>query len=478
MLDRIRTYHLGVRTATLYPNELRAHIIILPNFLYNYFMFNNRMDLGAVGGNIAMATTWQEDEYGELFLEDCEKLFALFSNNKLEKLQILSEAGYSIRHVRKRQKRFEVHQLRKDKHPIDSYTQKTSYISFANITLSMILDLLREINDFFSSYTFIKNTIISLNLSSRDIWIYTHIKHLIYDPRYLFSLRVELILEENGIHEKAAMSFSKQDNFSTLLSGWQKHATDLLKRAKIILQAKPCKGGNLPVLLGPGVTGILLHEAIGHGLEADFHAKKSSVFYNKLNTMISGDFVNIYDDGTINNARGSIAFDDEGTESRKNILVENGRLVGLMCDKFFGEEIGRYSTGNGRRQSFKHYPMPRMTNTYMDRGPHSVEEMISSIKEGIYGVDFSHGQVDITSGNFAFSGSLMYWIQDGKISHPVRGCTLSGLGINVLAGILGVGNDLAFDPSGGTCGKNGQWVPVGVGQPSILINSLMVGSRV
>ena len=255
----------------------------------------------------------------------------------------------------------------------------------------------------------------------------------------------------------------------------QEAAREALRQSLVSLEAKPAPAGEMDVLLGPGWPGILLHEAIGHGLEGDFHRKKTSVFTKLMGERIAAKGITVVDDGTIPNRRGSISIDDEGTPSRRNTLIEDGVLVGLMQDRMNARLMGVAPTGNGRRQSYAHAPMPRMTNTFMMAGDKAPEEIQRSIKKGLYAKSFGGGQVDITSGKFVFSCTEAYLIEDGRITTPVKGATLIGSGADALMRISMVGNDMALDPGIGTCGKQGQGVPVGVGQPTIRIDRLTVG---
>jgi len=231
----------------------------------------------------------------------------------------------------------------------------------------------------------------------------------------------------------------------------------------------------MPVVLGPGWPGVLLHEAIGHGLEGDFNRKKTSAFAGLMGQRIASAGVSVVDDGTLPERRGSLTVDDEGTPSQRTVLIEDGVLVGYMQDRQNARLMGMQPTGNGRRQSFAHHPMPRMTNTYMLAGAHDPREIIATVKRGLYAVNFGGGQVDITSGKFVFSASEAYRIEDGKLGPSVKGATLIGNGPDVLTKVTMVGNDLALDAGIGTCGKDGQGVPVGVGQPTLLVERLTVG---
>jgi TldD protein len=256
---------------------------------------------------------------------------------------------------------------------------------------------------------------------------------------------------------------------------WQDAAREALRQSLVSLEAKPAPAGEMDVLLGPGWPGILLHEAVGHGLEGDFHRKKTSVFTGMLGSRVAAKGVTVVDDGTIANRRGSITIDDEGTPSNSTTLIEDGILVGLMQDRLNARLMGVAPTGNGRRQSYAHAPMPRMTNTYMLAGDKDPDEIRRSIKRGLFAKSFGGGQVDITSGKFVFSCTEAYLIENGEITRPVKGATLIGAGADALTRISMVGNDMALDSGIGTCGKQGQGVPVGVGQPTLRIDRLTVG---
>ena len=256
---------------------------------------------------------------------------------------------------------------------------------------------------------------------------------------------------------------------------WQHEVREAVRQALVNLEAEDAPAGSMPVVLGPGWPGVLLHEAIGHGLEGDFNRKGTSAFAGKMGERVASELCTVVDDGTLAERRGSLSVDDEGTPASCTTLIENGRLTGYMQDKLNARLSGNQPTGNGRRESFAHLPMPRMTNTYMLAGPHDPEEIIASVDDGLYAVGFAGGQVDITSGQFVFSASEAYLIKNGKIAHPVRGATLIGNGPDVLTRVSMVGNDLKLDNGIGVCGKEGQSVPVGVGQPTLKIDTLTVG---
>ena len=297
------------------------------------------------------------------------------------------------------------------------------------------------------------------------------------DIRPMARLNISVIVEQNGRRESGGMGGGGRYGLARLMepAHWQALAREALRIALVNLEAVPAPAGVMDVVLGAGWPGILLHEAIGHGLEGDFNRKKTSAFAGLMGQQIAAKGVTVLDDGTIPDRRGSISFDDEGTPSAKNVLIEDGKLVGYMQDRQNARLMGVAPTGNGRRESHAHIPMPRMTNTYMLGGNDAPDEIVASLKDGIYAVGFGGGQVDITNGKFVFSCTEAYRVQNGKIGAPVKGATLIGDGATALKQIRAIGNDMAMDPGIGNCGKAGQWVPVGVGQPTLLIGGLTVG---
>ncbi|MEE1562764.1 MAG: metallopeptidase TldD-related protein, partial [Alphaproteobacteria bacterium] len=256
---------------------------------------------------------------------------------------------------------------------------------------------------------------------------------------------------------------------------WKASVDEALRQALVNLESVAAPAGEMTVVLGPGWPGILLHEAVGHGLEGDFNRKNTSAFSGLVGERVAALGVTVIDDGTLENRRGSITIDDEGTPPKRTVLIEDGILKGYMFDRMNAHLMGAEPTGNGRRQSYAHAPMPRMTNTYMLGGDQPRDEIIASVKKGVYAVSFNGGSVDITSGKFVFSASEAYLIEDGKIGTPIKGATLIGNGPDVLTKVSMIGNDMALDPGIGTCGKDGQHVPVGVGQPTLKIDGLTVG---
>ena len=297
------------------------------------------------------------------------------------------------------------------------------------------------------------------------------------DVRPMARLNISVIVEQGGRRETGGMGGGGRFGLKALLDPghWQPVAREALRIALVNLEAVPAPAGMMDIVLGPGWPGILLHEAIGHGLEGDFNRKGTSAFAGLMGSRIAAPGVTVLDDGTIPDRRGSISVDDEGTASNRTVLIEDGVLVGYMQDRQNARLMGVASTGNGRRESFAHIPMPRMTNTYMLAGQDDPAAMVAGLKDGIWAVGFGGGQVDITSGKFVFSCTEAYRVQNGKIGAPVKGATLIGDGATALKNIRAIGNDLQLDPGIGNCGKAGQWVPVGVGQPSLLIGGLTVG---
>jgi TldD protein len=297
------------------------------------------------------------------------------------------------------------------------------------------------------------------------------------DVRPLVRCNVTVTVEQNGRREQASCGGGGRSDYSFFLEGDRAtgYARDAVRQALVNLDAVAAPAGTLPVVLGPGWPGILLHEAIGHGLEGDFNRKGTSAFAGRVGEQVASPLCTVVDDGTLSGRRGSLNIDDEGIPSQNTVLIEKGILKGYMQDRMNAGLMGVSPTGNGRRESYAHLPMPRMTNTYMLAGNHDPQEIIASVDRGLYAVNFGGGQVDITSGKFVFSASEAYLIENGKVTRPVKGATLIGNGPEVLKHVSMLGNDLQLDPGVGTCGKEGQSVPVGVGQPTMLIDRLTVG---
>ncbi|HQR04781.1 MAG: metalloprotease TldD [Proteobacteria bacterium] len=296
------------------------------------------------------------------------------------------------------------------------------------------------------------------------------------DVRPLVRVSVTVIMEEGGRREQGSSGGGGRFDYRYFTDAvLRDYAAKAVHQAGINLSARPAPAGTMTVVLGSGWPGILLHEAIGHGLEGDFNRKGSSAFAGRIGQQVAARGVTVVDDGTLPDRRGSLSVDDEGNPTQRTVLIEDGILKGYLQDSLNARLMGVAPTGNGRRESFAHLPLPRMTNTIMLAGDRDPEEIIASVKNGLYAVNFGGGQVDITSGKFVFSAAEAYMIEDGKVTYPVKGATLIGNGPDVLTRVSMIGNDLALDPGVGTCGKEGQSVPVGVGQPTLRIDSLTVG---
>ncbi|MBN7137187.1 metalloprotease TldD [Lysobacter enzymogenes] len=323
----------------------------------------------------------------------------------------------------------------------------------------------------------VRQVVVSLNGVLDTVLVARSDGVLAADVRPLVRLNVQVIVEHNGRRESGYAGGGGRYSYAELLDGGkpERFAREALRQALVNLDAVDAPAGVMPVVLGSGWPGVLLHEAVGHGLEGDFNRKGTSTYAGRMGQRVAAPGVTIVDDGTLEGRRGSLNVDDEGTPTNCTTLIEDGVLVGYMQDTLNARLMGMAPTGNGRRESFAHLPMPRMTNTYMLAGTHDPEEMIRSVKKGLYAVNFGGGQVDITSGKYVFSATEAYLIEDGKVTAPVKGATLIGNGPETMRKVSMIGHDLALDEGVGVCGKDGQSVPVGVGQPSLLIDGLTVG---
>ncbi|MBK79736.1 MAG: metalloprotease TldD [Gammaproteobacteria bacterium] len=323
----------------------------------------------------------------------------------------------------------------------------------------------------------VKEVNVRLSASHEAVLVMASDGTLAADVRPLVRLDVSVIVEQDGRRERGAAGGGGRGDLSRVAAGDYPLALarEAVRTALVNLEAEDAPAGNMTVVLGPGWPGVLLHEAVGHGLEGDFNRKGSSAFARRLGEQVASPLCTVVDDGSLMDRRGSLTVDDEGTPTGETVLIENGILKGYMQDKLNARLMGVQPTGNGRRQSFAHLPMPRMTNTFMKPGPHDPAEIIASVDRGVYAVNFGGGQVDITSGRFVFSATEAYLIENGRVTRPIRGATLIGNGPEVMNRISMVGNDLALDAGIGVCGKDGQSVPVGVGQPTLKIDQVTVG---
>ncbi|MDX1380983.1 MAG: metalloprotease TldD [Xanthomonadales bacterium] len=340
------------------------------------------------------------------------------------------------------------------------------------------VDLLRQIDAYTRSRDpRISQVIVNLAATHETILVAGTDGTLAADVRPLVRLNVSVIAEQDGRREQGSDGGGGRFSYVELLAGdvWRHIADEAVRQALVNLEAVAAPAGTMTVVLAPGWPGVLLHEAVGHGLEGDFNRKGTSAYSGRMGEKVAADCVTVVDDGTIERRRGSLTVDDEGTPTQRNVLIENGVLRGYLQDKLNAGLMNMPATGNGRRESFAHLPMPRMTNTFMLPGRFEADEIIASVDRGLYAVNFAGGQVDITSGRFVFSASEAYLIENGKVTRPVKGATLIGNGPDVMTRVSMVGNDLRLDAGIGVCGKDGQSVPVGVGQPTLRIDALTVG---
>ena len=448
-----------------------------------------------------VANTLDKSDGGELFIEQSHSESLLFEDSKLKSCENLIKQGFGLRAFSHDRTTF-VHSSSISEEKIakasqtiislnNSKSQKIQKIELKNNNnLYQDQNLLREnhynlqdkatILNQIDNYLRTKNNSIrqvKIGLSSlmQEVEIITKNGSHLTDIRPLIKLTVFVIIEKNGIMAQGFFGRGGRISNKEVLTDWQQVADKALEEAETNIEAIPSPAGEMPVVLSNGWCGILLHEAIGHGLESDFNRKKISAFSGLIGKKVATDAVTVIDSGIINRSRGSINIDDEGTPTKSNVLIDKGTLVSYMHDTMNAALMNTESTGNGRRESYAHIPMPRMTNTYMLAGDKAPQEIIASVKKGIYAVNFGGGQVDITSGKFVFSASKCYLIEDGKIKCPVKGATLIGNGPDILKKVSMVGNDMSLDPGLGTCGKEGQNIPVSVGQPSIKIDNITVG---
>ena len=355
------------------------------------------------------------------------------------------------------------------------------YISespLASVTDDQKVNFLREINKYIKGKDKrVEQVIINLSSSFDSIFVANSLGTYSFDDRPLVRFNVMVILKSGDRVERGSAGGGGRYTYPMLQDTKRPYelADEAIRIADVNLTSKPCKAGNTTVVLGSGWPGVLLHEAVGHGLEGDFNRKKTSNFSDLIGQKVASDLCTVIDDGTIKDRRGSLSIDDEGTPTAKNTLIENGILKGYMQDLMNAKLMDVKPTGNGRRESYAHLPMPRMTNTYMLGGTSEADEIIESVKDGIYAVNFSGGQVDITSGQFVFTASEAYKIESGKVTNAIKGMTLIGNGPDVLKKVSMVANDMKLDDGVGTCGKEGQSVPVGVGQPTLKIDDITVG---
>ena len=461
--------------------------------------FETQFDENAALKILRTATDGADD--GELFLERRRTESLVFDDNRLKNASYNASEGFGLRAVKgettgyahstelthaalKRAAettRLAVGSGGGTLAPAPKATNQSMYTDadpMADAEFNVKVDTLRQIDAFTRELDpRVVQVSASISASLQEIEILRPEGIHMRDVRPMTRLNVSVIVDQNGRRESGSAGGGGRYSLLGLIhpTEWQSKAREALRIAIVNLDAEPAPAGTFNVVLGPGWPGILLHEAIGHGLEGDFNRKKTSAFAGLMGQRIAAKGVTVLDDGTIPDRRGSIRFDDEGTQSGKNTLIEDGILVGYMQDRQNARLMGVTPTGNGRRESYAHAPMPRMTNTYMLGGKTDPEDIVADLKDGIHAVGFGGGQVDITNGKFVFSCTEAYHIKNGVVGAPIKGATLIGDGATALKHIRAIGNDMALDPGMGSCGKQGQWVPVGVGQPTLMIGSLTVG---
>lgn len=445
------------------------------------------------------ATAGADD--GELFIERRRSEALVFDDGRVKTASYDASEGFGLRAVRGETAGY-AHSTTMDEHALKravatarlavgagggtladgpARTNNVLYTDadpMAEASFPAKIDLLAEIDAFARGLDKrVVQASVTIAAAHQEVVILRPDGQIVTDTRPMCRLNVSVIVEQDGRRESGGTGGGGRYGLSGVVGreSWEPKVREALRIALVNLDAEPAPAGVMDVVLGPGWPGILLHEAIGHGLEGDFNRKGSSAFAGLMGQQIAAKGVTVLDDGTIPDRRGSITVDDEGTPSGKNTLIEDGKLVGYMQDRQNARLMGVAPTGNGRRESYAHIPMPRMTNTYMLGGDATPESLVADLKDGIYAVGFGGGQVDITNGKFVFSCTEAYRVKNGVVGAPVKGATLIGDGATALKHIRGIGNDMALDPGMGNCGKAGQWVPVGVGQPSLLIGGLTVG---
>jgi TldD protein len=463
--------------------------------------FFEKTDLTRKDAENIISETLNKCDDGELYLEDSKSENILLDDNKIKSSSYSSDLGFGFRAIsgeivayshsneiskdslNQSSKNLQS-TLKSSKGTYNHEIPKTNKNFYNDINpieekdLNSKLEVLNKVNDYLRSKdSNVKQVTSSFSGEQKSIEIIRLGGQSITDVRPLVRFNVSVMLEKNGRKETGVYGIGGRQSYDSYLDNenWRNVCDEAYRIASVNLESKPAPAGEMKVVLGPGWPAILIHEAIGHGLEGDFNRKKTSAFHDLMGQRVASEGVTIVDDGTIDKRRGSLTIDDEGTPTERTVLIENGILKNFMQDRLNARLMNTKSTGNGRRESYKHVVLPRMRNTMMLSGKNTQDEMISSVDKGIFAVSFGGGQVDITSGKFVFNCTEAYEIIDGKIGSPIKGATLIGDGPSILKEVSMVGNDMMLDPGIGTCGKAGQGVPVGVAQPSILIDKMTVG---
>ena len=463
--------------------------------------FFNKSDLTRNDVDNIVSDTLKNCDDGELYLEDTKSESILLDDNKIKSSNYSSDLGFGFRAVSGeivayshsneisreslKNSSASLKSTLKSKNGLYNHeipkSNKKFYDDIDPIdqkTLNSKIEILNKVNDFLrKKNNKVKQVTASFAGEKKSIEIIRSGGESLIDNRPLIRFNVSVMLEQNGRKETGVYGIGGRQSYDDYLKdgNWQNVCEEALRIASVNLESKPAPAGEMKVVLGPGWPAILIHEAIGHGLEGDFNRKKTSAFHNLMGQKVASEGVTIVDDGTIDKRRGSLTIDDEGTPTERTVLIENGILKNFMQDRLNARLMNTRSTGSGRRENYKHIVLPRMRNTMMLSGNQTQEEMIKSVDKGIFAVSFGGGQVDITSGKFVFNCTEAYEIINGKIGSPIKGATLIGDGPSILKEVSMVGNDMMLDPGIGTCGKAGQGVPVGVAQPSILIKKMTVG---
>ncbi len=463
--------------------------------------FFEKSDLTRKDVDNIVSDTLKNCDDGELYLENSKSESIILDDNKIKSSNYNSDLGFGFRAVSGEIVAYShSNEISKESLKNSSVNLKSTLKSIKGIYNHELpksnnkfyddinpidqknhnskLDILNNVNDFLRKKdNKVKQVTASFSGEHKSIEIIRSGGESLTDIRPLVRFNVSVMLEKNGRKETGVYGIGGRQSYDDYLKNdnWQKVCEEAYRIALVNLDSKPAPAGEMKVVLGPGWPAILIHEAIGHGLEGDFNRKKTSAFHNLMGQKVASEGVTIVDDGTIDKRRGSLTIDDEGTPTERTVLIEKGILKNFMQDRLNARLMNTRSTGSGRRENYRHIVLPRMRNTMMLSGTQTQEEMIKSVDKGIFAVSFGGGQVDITSGKFVFNCTEAYEIINGKIGSPIKGATLIGDGPSILKEVSMVGNDMKLDPGIGTCGKAGQGVPVGVAQPSILINKMTVG---
>ncbi len=448
-----------------------------------------------------VANAIQGADDGELFVEYSENEALVFDNGRLKTANFNQDQGFGLRAVAgeatgyAHSSEFSEHALARAADAVSAVkagysgrlatppagTNKRLYGDENPIAAPGFAEkarLLQEIDAWLRAKDpRVRQVTASLAASWQTVEILRADGHLVRDVRPLVRLNVAVVVGDGDRQESGSHGMGGRKGFGAFVAetSWKHAADEALRQALVNLEAKPAPAGTFDIVLGAGWPGVMLHEAVGHGLEGDFNRKKTSAFAGLMGQQVAARGVTVVDDGTIAERRGSLTIDDEGTPSGRNVLIEDGKLVGYMQDRQNARLMGVAATGNGRRESYAHEPMPRMTNTFMLGGDAEPAEIIASVKDGVYAVSFGGGQVDITSGKFVFACTEAYRIENGKVTHPIKGAMLIGNGPDAMHRVTMIGNDMKLDTGIGMCGKAGQGVPVGVGQPHLRMNQMTVG---